>query len=259
MFINNKYSNFKIFYVIILNESDNMKKIIKLLVIFVLAFVFCCSVKALTISADGEWHDLDNTAINHTGDYNCSSNNAAVQTKVVKVSSSESKCSVRATTAVSNVSLNWYVLYSGTKFSESSSTISTQSSSNVNYTESEDSGDISELCDVNENPGVMAAFKLGSIVITIIKIVVPIILIVFGMIDMAKAVVDGKDGAVIKQAIVFGKRIVACVLIFFVPSIILAIFNTVDSWDSTKSKFSSCFDCLLDTSKCPENVSLIKK
>src|SRR5574344_1129631 len=235
-----------------------MKRVIKILLVVFLSFIFVSSVKAISVAADGEWHDLDNTSIKHTGDYSCTSNNSSVQTKVVKVSSDESKCSVRATTAVSNVSLNWYVLYSGTKFSEGSDTVSTQASNNVNYTDSEDSGDITKLCDVNENPGVLAAFKIGSIAINIVKVVVPIILIVMGMFDMAKAVVDGKDGAVTKQAAAFGKRIVACVLIFFVPTIILAIFNTVDSWQSVSSKYKACLDCLLDTSKCPDNVSLVK-
>ena len=119
--------------------------------------------------------------------------------------------------------------------------------------------DAFSLCDAETNPQIMAAFKFGGIILLIVKILVPIILIVLGMIDMGKAVVDDKDDAIKKNAIIFAKRIGAGILVFIAPSLLLIIFDSIDAIDNVNSAFKNCVDCLLDTSKCPDNISLIKK
>ena len=116
----------------------------------------------------------------------------------------------------------------------------------------------SDFCDATVNPGVMGAFKIGSIVIMIIKIVVPLILIITGMIDMAKAVIEDKQDSIKSNAVTFLKRSIIAGLVFFTPTVLLAIFNLVENFSSVKSDFEPCLNCLLDTSKCPE-VSLITK
>ena len=116
-----------------------------------------------------------------------------------------------------------------------------------------------EFCDINQNPEVLAGFRLGGIVITIIKIVVPIILIILGMIDMSKAVIDSNNDAIKKSAIVFGKRAIAAVLIFFVPAIMKSIFESIDSWKDKSGEFNPCLTCLLNVSECPSNAEIVKK
>ena len=69
--------------------------------------------------------------------------------------------------------------------------------------------------------------------ITVIKIVIPIILIVYGMLDMGKAVTAGKDEEIKKSALTFGRRAIAAILVFFVPSIVGWILLLVN--DSIKS------------------------
>jgi hypothetical protein len=112
------------------------------------------------------------------------------------------------------------------------------------------------VCDATANPGVMAGFKLGSIAIDIIKIVVPILLIVFGMIDMSKIVVEGKEDSIGKSAATFGKRAGAAILIFLAPTLILTVFDYISGWYGVEYKFQKCLDCLLDTSKCPDNLTI---
>ena len=107
-----------------------------------------------------------------------------------------------------------------------------------------------DVCNFNENPTIGNLFKLGAIVIMIVKIVVPIILIIFGMIDMSKAVIDSKEDAILKSAITFGKRSVLAILVFLTPNIILALFNMLDRWDSQTNEFSPCINCLFDVTKC---------
>ena len=118
--------------------------------------------------------------------------------------------------------------------------------------------DAFKFCDVSQNPEVMAGFKLGAIVILIVKILVPIILIIMGMIDMSKAVVDSNQDAIKKNAIVFGKRAVAAILVFFVPTIILNLFELIGKYSDT-GEFAPCMECLLDISKCPSNAKIGSK
>lgn len=117
---------------------------------------------------------------------------------------------------------------------------------NYEYTQS-----LEKLCDEDVNPKVIASFRLVGIFVTIIKIVVPIILIVLGMFDMSKAVLEGKEDSLKKQLISLLKRAIACLLIFFAPSVILGLFHFVDGWDDAKSDYETCLNCLLGDDSCP--------
>ena len=116
-----------------------------------------------------------------------------------------------------------------------------------------DNGNVkfTQICNPNENNETLIAFRLVGIFVNIIKIIVPIILIVLGMIDMSKAVVDGKDDAIKKSALSILKRAIAGILIFFTPTIINSIFKMIDGWDNIESDFRTCMDCLTGSDDCP--------
>ena len=76
---------------------------------------------------------------------------------------------------------------------------------------------------------VQAVFGLLGIVVTAIKVAIPIILIIFGMLDMGKAVTSGKDDEIKKQLMSFIRRAIAAVLVFFIPSIVGLILQTVNT------------------------------
>ena len=57
-------------------------------------------------------------------------------------------------------------------------------------------------------------WNLIGLVVNIIKIGIPILLIIFGMIDMAKAVISGKEDEQKKAAKAFGKRFIYAVAVF---------------------------------------------
>ncbi len=113
-------------------------------------------------------------------------------------------------------------------------------------------GDTFEICDPAKSPQTVAAFKLIGIVISIIKIVAPIIIIVAGMLDVSRAVFDNKDDNIKKQLINFLKRSIACLLIFFAPSIILDLFHFIDGWDEISSGYDTCIVCILGDGECPD-------
>ena len=112
--------------------------------------------------------------------------------------------------------------------------------------------DVSNLAFCSAN-GVKLALKIVGYAIFVVKIVIPIVLIVYGTIDVTKAVLDANDGLQ-KNLIQFAKRCIAAMLIFMAPGLINGIFNMVIEGyeDSTKnpSEYKDCFTCLFDPNKC---------
>ena len=85
---------------------------------------------------------------------------------------------------------------------------------------------------------------LLGIAITAIKVVIPIFLIVFGMLDMGKAVTSGKDDEIKKQLMSFMRRAIAAVLVFFVPTVVGFAFTLANNTDDGQL----CRQCI--TSGC---------
>ena len=70
---------------------------------------------------------------------------------------------------------------------------------------------------------------LVGYVVTIIKIVIPLLLIIFGMLDVGKSVVAGKPDEVTKNLRSFAMRCIAAILIFFIPSIVGLLLSLIDA------------------------------
>ena len=91
-------------------------------------------------------------------------------------------------------------------------------------------------------------FNLGATIIRIIKIVVPILLIIWGMLDFAKSVVAKKEEDIKKYQKAFISRLISAVLVFLVITIVQLLVNllagveqesgegeqTADIWDCSK-------------------------
>ena len=92
--------------------------------------------------------------------------------------------------------------------------------------------------------------KFLGYILLIVKIIIPLILIVFGIIDLFKAVTGGKDGEISKSLKSFMFRIIGGVAIFFVPTIISFIFTLVDGFDQVQSEYELCQKCILNVSQC---------
>ena len=234
-----------------------------LLIIFGLfiSLIFVGNVKAVDIAADGEWHAISNVGCELLSGCICKPDNNSIYHKVEGTSDGSGVCYFMATSNQTGT-IKYGNAHTGTyEYIDVTTTVPTGDDSNTESSVGElveTDTDAFNICDSEKNPGVMAAFKIGSFAILIIKIIVPIILIVLGMIDMGKAVVEANDDSIKKNAIVFARRLGIGVLIFFVPTLLLNIFDFVDGWDSVKNNYADCIDCLFDMSKCPDNVSLIQ-
>jgi len=72
-----------------------------------------------------------------------------------------------------------------------------------------------------------AVFNLVHYVVLIIQIVVPILLIIWGMLDFAKAVVGGDEDKIKAGQKVFIKRLIAAVLVFLVVTVVKLLVGLV--------------------------------
>lgn len=90
------------------------------------------------------------------------------------------------------------------------------------------------------------------LVVNLIKIAVPILLIIFGMLDLAKAVVTNDDKEMKGAQTKLMKRAIYAVLVFLIISIVQLIFSAVAGTGAAdKSTISGCIACFTsDTDAC---------
>ena len=83
-------------------------------------------------------------------------------------------------------------------------------------------------------------------VLVIFKIVIPVLLIIFGMIDLGKAVVSSDEKAIKQSTGSLIKKLVAALVIFFLPTIVSAVINVVSGENETKYGSTACVKCVTD-------------
>ena len=117
-------------------------------------------------------------------------------------------------------------------------------------------GGTSEDIDLCKNPGVVKSAQIVGWCLFVIKIIAPILLIIFALIEIGKAVVANDDKAIQTAISSLVKRAIAAVVIFFVPTIIAFVFNVVASATEAKTKYSCLSSCINKPGSCkiPSNI-----
>ncbi len=92
-------------------------------------------------------------------------------------------------------------------------------------------------------------WQILGYVVLILKIVIPLLLIVLGMVDLGKAVVSSDEKAINKSVSTLIKRFIAAVVVFFIPTIVSALFSavkliTVDK--NSNTGYNVCLQCVVD-------------
>jgi len=105
-----------------------------------------------------------------------------------------------------------------------------------------------------DQEGVLKAFKVVGYLLFIIKILVPLLLIIFGAIDFGQAVIASDETAIQKAARMLVIRLAAGVIIFFIPTVINTAMGLVSSWQKVDSAFGKCTECLFEPSDCPVSM-----
>ena len=89
--------------------------------------------------------------------------------------------------------------------------------------------------------------KIIGYVLWIFKVAIPIIIVVYGIIDLGKAVTASKDDEIKKALKQLIYRLLAGVLIFFVPSLVMFVFELITDFNdiTAASDFDTCKTCIL--------------
>lgn len=96
--------------------------------------------------------------------------------------------------------------------------------------------------------GVRRAFKIAGLIIDMIKIIVPLIIIITGMIAFAKPIMSGKTEDITSNAMILLKKVIAGLVIFLLPGICDYAFSLIPNYDN--SSIAACTTCLLDVDGC---------
>ena len=87
--------------------------------------------------------------------------------------------------------------------------------------------------------------QLVTLGINLIRIVVPVLLIIFGMLDLGKAVMAQKEDEIKKGQQMFVKRLIAAVIVFLVTVIVPLVIKLVAPKNENTNMWN-CVDCLID-------------
>lgn len=90
---------------------------------------------------------------------------------------------------------------------------------------------------------------LGYILL-FVRILVPLAIISVGSFDYYKAVSTGQSDDLKKQSILLLKRVISGFIIFFIPTILNIIFNTLREFDVVRSDYEVCANCLFSPKDC---------
>lgn len=102
--------------------------------------------------------------------------------------------------------------------------------------------DIGQFCtDMGE------VLQLVGYVLLIFKIAIPVLIIALGMFDFGKAVVAEKEDEIKKQTKRLIYRVVAGIVIFFVPTLVMFVFKQIAGYNTAKvgADFDNCENCIL--------------
>lgn len=94
--------------------------------------------------------------------------------------------------------------------------------------------------------------KIIGYVLWIFKVAIPVIIVIYGIIDLGKAVTASKDDEIKKAMKQLMYRLAAGILIFFVPSLIMFVFELISDYNEimTASEFEVCKTCVLKPGDC---------
>ena len=84
---------------------------------------------------------------------------------------------------------------------------------------------LANIC--GEGSNLQAIWNIVNVIVNVIMVGVPILLIIFGMVDLGKAVIASKEDEVKKSTKLLGKRFLYAIGVFAVVWVVRFVFDTV--------------------------------
>lgn len=81
------------------------------------------------------------------------------------------------------------------------------------------------------------------LIVLLIQVAVPIMLIIWGMIDFAKATIGGDEDSIKKGQKVFMKRFIAAIIVFLIVTITQLVITAVGSVGGEGNSANSAWSC----------------
>ena len=94
-----------------------------------------------------------------------------------------------------------------------------------------------------------------------LKVLIPVVIIIYGVIDLVKALTAGKDDAINSASRSILMRVIIGITIFFVPTIVRTVLRLVNDAVPYLNKAAACEECLLGPlgDKCKGSIDEAKK
>ena len=90
--------------------------------------------------------------------------------------------------------------------------------------------------------------QIVALVVTLLKIAIPIILVIFGMIDLAKAVMSNDEKEMKGAQTKLIKRVIYAIAVFLVFSIVQLLVGVLGESTTGDSNVSGCLNCFINKS-----------
>lgn len=121
------------------------------------------------------------------------------------------------------------------------------------------SDNVIPACGFDYMPSRLPKFTSG--LYNIVKLLVPVILIVMGMIDFTKAMMANDEKKMKDAQKSFITRLIASVIIFLVMAVVQFVFKSIDIGTSYKNGFVNCVNCILngDLNSCGNSTGDLRK
>ena len=103
-------------------------------------------------------------------------------------------------------------------------------------------------CDAAISSSVLIDSKIPetvSTIITVIKVAVPVLLVIFGMLDLFKGITAGKEDEIKKGQQLFIKRLISGALVFFV-FLIVQLLVSFAAGSKENQTIMDCADCFIN-------------
>lgn len=106
--------------------------------------------------------------------------------------------------------------------------------------------------------GTANVWQIVGYVLLVLKIVIPILLIIFGMIDLGKAVIASKEDEIKKATGSLVRRAIAAVIIFLLPTIVTFLIGLIGGFSENASDdYEVCKSCIVSPNTgCPHAADL---
>ena len=100
------------------------------------------------------------------------------------------------------------------------------------------------ICDPENTT--LKVFQVIGYILFILKILVPIIIIILGIIEFGKAALSGDEKANTTSFKTLMMKIIAGIMIFFIPTVLDFALSMVQGTKDAALKYEGCTTCMLD-------------